>query len=78
MDSTVIEINLGKEAGLEKHNTLEAFGPGPEYIGTLRIFEVYSQRAVCRLVGTNPLKKLSPKVGDTVALATPFGCTSLS
>lgn len=67
-DSTLVEVNLGKDAGLEKHNTLEVFrvDPHPEYVGRLRIFEVYSQRAVCRLVSTNPLKRLALKVGDQV------------
>ena len=68
-DLTLVEVNLGKDAGLEKHNTLEVIRPGspPEYIATLRVFEVYNQRAFCRLVSTNPLKKQTVKIGDHVS-----------
>ena len=43
-DLTLVEVNLGKETGLEKHNTLEVYRPGPqpEYIGTLH-YGVYDR-----------------------------------
>ena len=68
-DQTLVEINLGKDAGMEKHTTLDVFRPGPqnEYIGMVRIYEVYNQSASCRLVSTNPLKKQTIQVGDRVS-----------
>ena len=68
LDLTVVEVNLGKEAGLAKHDNLEIIrgSASPEHIGTLRILEVHDQRAVCRLLSTNPLKKQVPQVGDQV------------
>ena len=67
-DATLVEVDLGKDAGLEKHNTLEIFRPGPQrdYVGTLRIFDVYKESAFCRLVSTNPVRKYVVKVGDQV------------
>jgi hypothetical protein len=74
-DHTLIEVNIGKNASLEKHVTLEVFRPGDpaEYVGSLRVFEVYEQRATCRLVSHNPLKKLEIKVGDAVAAGPAVG-----
>ncbi len=59
-DATLVEVDLGKDAGLEKHNTLEIFRPGPQrdYVGTLRIFDVYKESAFCRLVSTNPVREI--------------------
>jgi len=67
-DAGLAEVDLGKDAGLEKHATLEIFrhGPSSEYIGTLRVVEVYNQRALCRLVSVNPLKKQTIQIGDRV------------
>jgi hypothetical protein len=67
-DDTLVEVNLGADAGLEKHATLEIFrvGQGEEYVGAMRIFEVYSRRALCRLLSTNPLTKPTVHVGDCV------------
>jgi hypothetical protein len=71
VDATVVEVNVGKDAGLAKYNNLEILrGKSPsEHIGTLRVFEVYAERAVCRLVSTNPLKRQVPRVGDEVSAA---------
>jgi hypothetical protein len=69
-DISLVEVNLGKEQGLEKGHTLDVFrgaGPRPEYLGMLRILEAYGQRAICRLVSSNPLKKQALQVGDRVA-----------
>jgi hypothetical protein len=70
-DSTVVEVSLGKDAGIAKYNNLEILRgtSSAEHIGTLRVFEVYAERAVCRLVSTNPLKKREPRIGDEVSAA---------
>jgi hypothetical protein len=70
-DATVVEVSLGRDAGLAKYNSLEILRgkSSAEHIGTLRVFEVYAERAVCRLVSTNPLKKQTPRIGDEVSAA---------
>ena len=67
-DSSLLEVNVGAEFGLEKHATLEVFrvSAAEEYVGALWIFEVYPHRAVCRLLSTNPLTRPTVHVGDLV------------
>jgi hypothetical protein len=67
-DQTLVEVNLGSKDGLEKHSTLDIFRQGSpsEYLGMLRIFEVYGQSSFCRIVGTNPIKLQPIQIGDQV------------
>ncbi len=67
-DQTVVEVDLGKNDGLEKQSTLDIFRQGSqrEYLGMLRIFEVYDQSSFCRVVSTNPIKYQPIQIGDQV------------
>jgi hypothetical protein len=67
-DQTLVEVNLGSEDGLEKHSTLDIFrrGAPSEYLGMLRVFEVYGQSSFCRIVGTNPIKYQPIQIGDLI------------
>jgi hypothetical protein len=65
----LVEISLGADAGLKKYHTLEAFRlrPQAQYLGRIRIVEVFPHKAIGRLVRT-PLTAARPlQQGDQVA-----------
>jgi hypothetical protein len=68
-DGTLVEINVGSDQGLKKYNTLEVFRIKPaQYLGTIRIMEVYHHKAIGRLV-RNPYLQARAQLrqGDQVA-----------
>jgi hypothetical protein len=66
--SGLVEIDLGKDAGIEKNHHLEAFRvqPRAEYLGRIRIVEVYERKSVGRLEMWAPKNRIL-QVGDSVA-----------
>jgi hypothetical protein len=65
----LVEISVGAEQGLKKYHTLEVFRLRPEgqYLGRIRIVEVFQKKAIGRLVRT-PLTAARPlQQGDQVA-----------
>jgi type II secretory pathway pseudopilin PulG len=69
IESGLVKITIGSDAGLVKGHTLEAFRLGSvpsqsRYLGTLRVLEVTPHEAVCQPVG----RMAAPlQVGDVVA-----------
>ena len=68
-DGTLVEISIGSDQGLKKYNTLEVFrlSPKAEYLGTLRVVEVYNQKAVGRLIRNTFTTRGPVRTGDQVA-----------
>lgn len=69
-DPTLVEISLGSDQGLKKYNTLEVFrlNPRPEYLGTIRIVDVYNHKSVARMMRTPYAAARGPlRPGDHVA-----------
>ena len=65
----LVEVSIGGDDGLKKNHTLEVFrlSPKAEYLGTLRLVEVYHHKAVGRLQ-QNAIANRSPvRPGDQVA-----------
>ncbi|MBV9123710.1 MAG: HEAT repeat domain-containing protein [Planctomycetes bacterium] len=67
LQSGLVVVDLGSDAGLLKGNTLEVFRlePRPLYLGTLHIVDVQAHQAVGRPV--SPLKVNAIQKGDRVA-----------
>jgi len=65
----LVEISIGSDQGLKKYNTLEVYrlSPKAEYLGTVRIVEVYNHRAVGRLVRSSFTTRSPVRQGDRVA-----------
>ena len=64
-----MEISLGAHEGLKKYHTLEVFRlrPQGQYLGRIRIVEVFEHKAIGRLVRT-PLTSARPvQQGDQVS-----------
>jgi hypothetical protein len=69
-DPTLVEISLGSDQGLKKYNTLEVFrlNPRPEYLGTIRVVDVYNHKSVARMMRTPYAAARGPlRPGDQVA-----------
>ncbi|MBM4070336.1 MAG: hypothetical protein FJ271_15480 [Planctomycetes bacterium] len=69
-DPTLVEISLGSDQGLKKYNTLEVFrlNPRPEYLGTIRVVDVYNHKSVARMMRTPYAAARGPlRPGDHVA-----------
>lgn len=69
-DPTLVEISLGSDQGLKKYNTLEVFrlNPRPEYLGTIRVVDVYNHKSVARMMRTPYGAGRGPiRAGDQVA-----------
>jgi hypothetical protein len=65
----LVEVSIGADQGLKKYHTLEVFRlrPQPQYLGRIRIVEVFPHKAIARLVRT-PLTAARPlQEGDQVA-----------
>ena len=64
----LVEIDLGKVAGIAKGHHLEVYRvkPRAEYLGRIRILEVYEEKSVGRLE-TRLAKNQVLQVGDSVA-----------
>lgn len=58
--SGFVTINLGSDNGVTKGNTLEVYRlkPRPQYVGTLRVYDVRPNEAVGKLMGTGPRGKI--------------------
>lgn len=58
--SGYVTINLGSDNGLSKGNTLEVYRlkPRPQYVGTLRVYDIRPNEAVGKLMGTGPRGKI--------------------
>ena len=65
----LVEISIGSDQGLKKYNTLEVYrlNPKAEYLGTLRVVEVYNHRAVGRLIQNTFTTRKTVRTGDQVA-----------
>lgn len=64
VDGKLIQIDLGKDHGLNENHTLEVIrlSPAPKYLGMIRIVSVENQTAIGRVVGG----KAELKEGDQV------------
>jgi hypothetical protein len=51
-DSTLVQISLGTDQGVNKGNTMEVFrtAPAPKYLGMIRILDAEPRRAIGRLI----------------------------
>lgn len=71
IDNGLVEISLGTDDGVDKHNTLDVFrfNPEPKYLGTVRIVDAYHHKSVARLIAAGGPAALRPqlKQGDLVA-----------
>jgi hypothetical protein len=58
--SGYVTINLGSDNGVSKGNTLEVYRlkPRPQYVGTMRVYDVRPNEAVGKLMGTGPRGKI--------------------
>jgi len=65
----LVEISIGSDQGLKKYNTLEVYrlNPKAEYLGTLRVVEVYNHKAVGRLMQNTFTTRKTVRMGDQVA-----------
>jgi hypothetical protein len=65
----LVEISIGSDQGLKKYNTLEVYrlSPKAEYLGTVRVVEVYNRKAVGRLVRSTFTTRSPVRLGDIVA-----------
>jgi hypothetical protein len=65
----LVEISIGSDQGLKKYNTLEVYrlNPKAEYLGTLRVVEVYNHKAVGRLIQNTFATRKTVRQGDQVA-----------
>jgi hypothetical protein len=65
----LVEISIGSDQGLKKYNTLEVYrlSPKAEYLGTLRVVEVYDRKAVGRLMQSTFTTRKTVRQGDQVA-----------
>lgn len=65
----LVEISIGSDQGLKKYNTLEVYrlSPKAEYLGTLRVVEVYNHKAVGRLIQNTFVTRKAVRMGDQVA-----------
>jgi len=65
----LVEISIGSDQGLKKYNTLEVYrlSPKANYLGTLRVVEVYNHKAVGRLVRDSFIQRGPVRQGDIVA-----------
>jgi hypothetical protein len=65
----LVEISIGSDQGLKKYNTLEVYrlNPKAEYLGTLRVVEVYNHKAVGRLIRNTFTTRSPVRMGDVVA-----------
>ncbi|HMF17580.1 MAG TPA: hypothetical protein VKE98_10260 [Gemmataceae bacterium] len=65
----LVEISIGSDQGLKKYNTLEVYrlSPKAEYLGTLRVVEVYNHKAVGRLIRNTFTTRSPVRMGDQVA-----------
>lgn len=69
-DPNYVEISLGSDQGIKKYNTLEVFrlNPRPEYLGTIRIMDVYNHKSVARIVrAPYAASRGALRAGDQVA-----------
>jgi hypothetical protein len=68
-DPQLVEITLGKDAGVQKGHTLEVYRlkPRPEYLGRIRILEAGKDRATGRLMAPAGGKTPKIEIGDEVA-----------
>jgi len=59
-NSGYVTINLGSDNGVSKGNTLEVYRlkPRPQYVGTMRVYDVRPNEAVGKLMGTGPRGKI--------------------
>jgi hypothetical protein len=66
---SLVQIDLGSDAGLKLKNTLEVFrlAPQPKYLGRLLVLEVGPDYAIGRLVSTQAGNDLNVRPGDLVA-----------
>jgi hypothetical protein len=53
-DSTLIQLSVGTDHGVNKHHTLDVYRTRPDakYLGMVRIVEAYHQKSVARLITT--------------------------
>jgi hypothetical protein len=68
-DGTLLQINVGTDHGVNKHNTLDIYrlAPDAKYLGMIRIVEAYHQKSVARFVYTgNAAYRPQLREGDAV------------
>jgi RNA polymerase sigma factor (sigma-70 family) len=67
-DPSLVQISVGRDAGLKDDSMLEVFRlkPNPQYLGRLRIIEAHSHTSLGRML-TRPGPAVKIEVGDQVA-----------
>lgn len=67
-DRTLVTVSIGSDMGLEKNHTLEVFRlkPAPQYLGSIRIVDVFARSAVGRLIPPPDGRKIALQPGDQV------------
>jgi hypothetical protein len=69
VDRTLVQIDLGTDAGLSINNTLDVYrlSPRPEYLGMLRIVNAGHHTAIGRLLPSRTGSRSEVRAGDEVA-----------
>lgn len=68
IDGALLQINVGKDHGVEKNHTLDVYRlqPEPKYLGVIRIIDTQATTSVARLVPSGTAARSELKVGDSV------------
>jgi hypothetical protein len=67
--TTLVQVSLGRDQGVEKNHTLDVYRlrPEPKYLGMIRIVEAYNHKAVGRLISNgNPAFRPQLRANDLV------------
>ena len=64
----LMQIDVGTDNGLDKDHTLEVYRltPSAKYIGTVRVIDVNTSAAVCRMLAGADGKRMPVQIGDRV------------
>ncbi len=67
-DSSLVQISVGTDHGVNKNNTMEVFrtSPTPKYLGMVRIVDASPHHAVGRLIVPAGLSRPQLREGDLV------------
>jgi hypothetical protein len=67
-DSSLVQISVGTDQGVNKNNTMEVFrtSPSPKYLGMIRIVDAFPRNAIGRLVSTPGATRPQLQEGDNV------------
>jgi hypothetical protein len=67
-DSTLVQLSVGTDHGVNKNNTMEVFrtSPAPKYLGMVRIVDASPHHSVGRLIVPPGVSRPQLQVGDMV------------